>query len=165
MARGIKLKKSEQNNLSDDPTPDGKGELAQKVVDSFEESPEARRELIEVVQTEAMFAGPLPPPQILSGYEQIMPGAAERIFKMAEANNSANIGFAEKSMRHEFVYKVAGLFCGIIALIGLVAGATYCASIGANKVAYAMLGVGIVGTVSVFVNSWTGRTSKTEKDS
>jgi uncharacterized membrane protein len=30
------------------------------------------------------WQGPLPPPEILQGYEDAFPGAAERIFKMAE---------------------------------------------------------------------------------
>jgi uncharacterized membrane protein len=30
------------------------------------------------------FSGPLPPPELLEGYERILPGAADRILKMAE---------------------------------------------------------------------------------
>jgi uncharacterized membrane protein len=84
---------------------------------------------MEVVQTESsmMCAGPLPPPGILAGYEDALPGAADRIVSMAEANNAANIAMA---------------------------GAVYCASIGQTKVTYALLGVGALGTISVFVNAW-----------
>lgn len=32
----------------------------------------------------ASFSGPLPPPNILEGYEKILPGAADRIITMAE---------------------------------------------------------------------------------
>jgi hypothetical protein len=34
------------------------------------------------------FSGPLPPPAVLQAYDEILEGAAERIFKMAEAQAS-----------------------------------------------------------------------------
>ena len=34
----------------------------------------------------ASFSGPIPPPTVLEGYERIIPGAAERILAMAEAD-------------------------------------------------------------------------------
>lgn len=34
------------------------------------------------------FSGPLPPPELLAQYNQVLPGAAERIFAMAEAQQS-----------------------------------------------------------------------------
>lgn len=150
------MKKPRSKNQPDRRKTDPKGELAQRVVDSLEESPEARRELMEVVQTESsmMFAGPLPPPGILSGYEDALPGAADRIISMAEANNSANIEMAKSSVTHDFVYKITGMACGFLALAGLVGGAVYCASIGKTMVTYALLGVGALGTISVFVNAW-----------
>jgi uncharacterized membrane protein len=37
---------------------------------------------VEIAQSS--FSGPLPPPDILRGYDQIVPGAAARILKMAE---------------------------------------------------------------------------------
>lgn len=47
-----------------------------------------------VVQiSQGMFSGPLPPPQALQGYEDTLPGAAERILHMAEK---------EQTHRHEF---------------------------------------------------------------
>ena len=36
------------------------------------------------VSTEQTYSGPLPPPQALKEYEEILPGAAERVFKIAE---------------------------------------------------------------------------------
>jgi uncharacterized membrane protein len=37
-----------------------------------------------LVQLQRHFAGPLPDPDMLAGYERVLPGAAERIFAMAE---------------------------------------------------------------------------------
>lgn len=35
------------------------------------------------------FEGPLPPPDILAGYEDVLPGSAERILLMAEQESAA----------------------------------------------------------------------------
>ena len=40
-----------------------------------------RRHISTSVET---FQGPIPPPNVLEAYERLVPGAAERILKMAE---------------------------------------------------------------------------------
>jgi uncharacterized membrane protein len=42
-------------------------------------------EVLEVIQAYSQFSGPLPPPSTLKGYEDILPGCADRIIAMAEA--------------------------------------------------------------------------------
>lgn len=37
-----------------------------------------------VVHQSTSFSGPLPPPEILRRFDEVVPGAAERIIKMAE---------------------------------------------------------------------------------
>jgi uncharacterized membrane protein len=39
---------------------------------------------LKIQHQEQRFEGPIPPPAVLQGYEQILPGAAERILRMAE---------------------------------------------------------------------------------
>jgi len=40
-----------------------------------------------MVAAASRFSGPLPPPQLLKGYEEICSGAANRIIKMAESQS------------------------------------------------------------------------------
>ena len=44
------------------------------------------------------FAGPLPPPQILQGYEAACPGAANRIIELAEAQSAHRRMMEEKAL-------------------------------------------------------------------
>lgn len=44
-----------------------------------------------VVHAQMEFSGPLPPPQILGQYDQVLPGAAERILQMAEKQQNHRI--------------------------------------------------------------------------
>lgn len=41
------------------------------------------KEALMVIRGE-MYSGPIPPPEALARYEEIQPGAADRIIKMAE---------------------------------------------------------------------------------
>ncbi len=43
-----------------------------------------KEQLMLVVQEATTFSGPIPPPEILKGYEEAFPGAADRIIRMAE---------------------------------------------------------------------------------
>lgn len=53
---------------------------------------EPDRRMIEAVITERRFSGPLPPPEFLFAYKEILPGSPERILSMAER---------EQQHRHE----------------------------------------------------------------
>lgn len=59
--------------------------------DSGTDSGSGANHVVQISQ--GMFSGPLPPPQALQGYEDTLPGAAERILHMAEK---------EQTHRHEF---------------------------------------------------------------
>lgn len=45
------------------------------------------KQVIHQVFREIEFSGPMPPPNILNGYEKILPGAADRILSMAETQS------------------------------------------------------------------------------
>ena len=47
------------------------------------------------------FSGPIPPPNVLAQYDDIVPGAAERILKMAENQAAARIRVEEKVVDNE----------------------------------------------------------------
>ena len=48
------------------------------------QSPPADRTALIQTEERQLFRGPLPPPEILHGYDDILPGAADRIIRMAE---------------------------------------------------------------------------------
>lgn len=107
---------------------------------------------------EHQYSGPIPPPEILSGFEQIVPGAAERILAMAEENGKhqremekAAITFASDTVKRGQTY---GLIIGIFAFITCIVAL----QLGSENTAMTIGGVTIVGLVTVFV---TGRFRKT----
>lgn len=103
------------------------------------------------------FSGPLPPPEILQQYDQVIPGAAERILAMAEKDakhqreieNSA-IQFASREVKRGQWF---GLAIGISAFITSIVAL----GLGSEQTASILGGVTVVGLVTVFV---VGRTKQ-----
>jgi uncharacterized membrane protein len=82
-----------------------------------------------LVEENALFAGPLPPPGVLKGYGEVDPQYPERIFKMAESYSAADV--KEKNteslaiilgMVFSFMTCLGGLTaCFVLALKGMTA--------------------------------------------
>ncbi|WP_323744634.1 DUF2335 domain-containing protein [Yersinia sp. Marseille-Q5920] len=76
-------------------------ELVDKIESELIEQPEVLERLLEkpsIKRQISMFQGPLPPPQMLSQYEKILPGAAERIFSLTEREQAARHGIQDKAI-------------------------------------------------------------------
>jgi len=72
----------------------------------------------------ASFSGPIPPPTVLEGYDRIIPGAAERILVMAEADAKhqqeielAALEAADREVRRGQIF---GFTIGVLALVSSV---------------------------------------------
>lgn len=70
------------------------------------------------VQTVTHFTGPIPPPEILSGYDHVVPGLANRIAVLAEgeaehrrALQRRHMRFAEAGLASSFVIAMT-VICG-----------------------------------------------------
>ena len=46
---------------------------------------------VQLRHEEVMYSGPVPPPEVIQRMERILPGAADRIFTMAEKDQDAQI--------------------------------------------------------------------------
>jgi uncharacterized membrane protein len=77
--------------------------------------PPSQREAIIHAQLE--FSGPLPPPQILGQYDEVLPGAAERILRMAEKQQDHRIGVDQSGIRRANWGLGAGYSLSVMGLI------------------------------------------------
>lgn len=78
---------------------------------------------LTVIRRES-FAGPIPPPQVLQGYENILPGSADRILTMAEGQQKHRFSLEDKAISGQVENAKRGqIFAFIVfiicALIGL----------------------------------------------
>lgn len=102
-------------------------------------------------QVKAEFSGPLPPPDALEKYEQVSPGAAERIIAMAEAEISHRHELEKSLVNNESKQTSNGQICavtlGALAIIfGAIAGI-----LGAQWTGSVIGGLVVVGLVSAFI--------------
>jgi uncharacterized membrane protein len=102
---------------------------------------------IQIAGQQEIFTGPLPHPEVLRGYLSINTGYPERIFKMAEAHNAADVRMKNKESTSIILGQVFSFFLGCIgfgtsiflAIRGLQAGAITAAIGGVAPVIIAAL--------------------------
>lgn len=108
------------------------------------------------------FSGPLPHPAILQQYDAVLPGAADRIIRMAE-NQEGHRHKLESAVVHAEIRKsYFGMVCGlIVALTGMGIGGLLL-NAGHTIGGSIFAGVPLTGLVTVFVVGATQRRKERE---
>lgn len=116
--------------------------------------PPKQQEQIAQIAIQAVtesFSGPLPHPAMLSQYEQISPGAAERIITMAESQSQHRQEMEKTVIQSDTKNSRLGLHYGLaIGLTAIICGST-CILQGHHFSGSFIGGGGIIGLVGVFV--------------
>jgi len=109
------------------------------------------------------FSGPLPHPEILRQFEQVSPGAAERIIKMAEEQSLHRRELEKKVIESDISQSKWGQRLGfVISMTGLVVSALV--AIYGNPIAGTIIGVGTIASlVGVFMYGTNSRKQEREK--
>ena len=118
-----------------------------------------------VVRSEvhSAFSGPLPPPEILKKFDEVVPGAAERIIKMAEEQSLHRRGLEQKVIDSDIARSKWGQILGfLIAIIGLIVAAIV--AVYGNAIAGGIIGVGTLASlVGVFMYGSKTRSKEREE--
>lgn len=109
-----------------------------------------QNEKLSIHQVES-FSGPLPHPNILQRFNEVVPGAAERIIKMVEDQSRHRQELEKKVVESDIRLAKWGQVLGfVIAISGLVVSAVV--SIFGNEIAGGIIGVGTLASlVGVFM--------------
>ncbi len=102
-------------------------------------------------------SGPLPPPDVLLAYESSLPGAMDRIFQMAEADQAAYLASIERQQKSDNTFRLISYFGGLFAFVLALGTATLLSFHGYTDVALAVVGSAALGAIAVFVNAWQGK--------
>ena len=130
---------------------------------------------VEIVS--AYWEGPLPPPAALGQYDDILPGSAERIMRMAEAQAEHRIEQEQHSSQQEDVRvqtertavigdsrrAYIGLIFGFILSLLIISLGAYSIIWGNPWVGVAAIGINIAGLAGVFVYGTNSRRRERER--
>ncbi len=116
-----------------------------------------QRYIMEVQRTES-FSGPLPSPEILKGYSEVIPDAPERLLRMAERQNAhdmemdqENMRLARRSMDRGFNAARRGQILGFILGIILIGCGVYLTKFGFESVGLVIFSTSLVAVIANFV--------------
>lgn len=121
----------------------------------------AARQLISVISHYQSYHGPTPPASELQGYENIIPGSANRIIKLAEEEASHRRGLEKNIVRRQFNQSSAGQWLGFVLSSILIAVGGLLTYLGHDTVGGIIFGTTIIGLATVFA---LGRWNKKEEE-
>ena len=103
----------------------------------------------------SQFSGPIPHPDIMRGYEEVLPGSADRILSLAEKEAEHRRALENKSMNADSRDSLMGIICATIISIGaLIAGSVivWNSSDAGGAIAGTLFGVsGISGVIIAMI--------------
>ncbi|MDU3583243.1 DUF2335 domain-containing protein [Clostridium sp. LQ25] len=123
---------------------------------------EERETRAQLAVTQESFSGPLPSPDILYGYDRVVPGAADRIIKMAENQMSHRFEVENNILNMHSRNTLLGIICAFVIGTIVCIGGVYCVLNDKQVSGVLFGGVGLAAVVTSFLK-WTN--PKIEGDS
>lgn len=111
---------------------------------------EVKAQLIRIA-TKLSFQGPLPPPETLQRYNQIVPGAASRIISMAESQHGHRQHLEKRVVESNTDNQRLGLIFGFIIAMTAIVGGIYLAATGKSAAGLTAIVAALAALVGVFV--------------
>jgi uncharacterized membrane protein len=119
--------------------------------------PAIARKITQIAVSE-QFSGPMPHPRHLKEYDEILPGAAERILHMAERNLEHNASMDRQVVSAEVADRKLGMLLGAGIFALLILGAFAALFVSSNPVVPGLfLGTAAIGGVVAFIRGRNGK--------
>ena len=100
---------------------------------------------------EASYSGPVPPPAILRGYEDLVPGAAARLLAQAERQTDHRIRLERTVVESGAHRSWAGLWCGFALAMTTIIGGCILVGLGHDGAGATIATGGVAALAGVFV--------------
>lgn len=133
-----------------------KSKKQRKPVQNAKPTPRVVPEEVAIARSEVAVAsyrhkGPIPDPMTLEGYERIVPGAADRIIKMAEEQAAHRKNIETIAVKSRARDSLIGIISGLVIAIFTLCAGTFIIYLGKVWSGTILGSAGLVGLVSVFV--------------
>ena len=113
----------------------------------------------QTIIAQRTYSGPLPPPEDLAAYKELIPDAPARLLAMAERQQQHRIEMENEIVRKDYQQVRRGQWLGVFIALVFIGGAIYLAMNDHDWVAGTMIGVTLVGVVSLLIK---GKKSESE---
>lgn len=129
---------------------------------------EAQAHSVEVAEyisaTATRFSGPIPPPAILRGYEDVFSGAAKRIVAMAEAQATHRQNLESRNIVADIWRSYLGIGSAFLLCLSALGGGTFLVYNGHDTAGVMIATSGVIGLASTFIyGTITRRNERKEK--
>jgi uncharacterized membrane protein len=104
-----------------------------------------------MVRVAAEFSGPLPPPEYLAKYEQVLAGSANRIIRMAEQQSSHRQHLEKIAIESNADIQKWGLACAFIIAMTAIVGGIWLSFRGMSGAGLTSIITALAALVGVFV--------------
>ncbi len=97
------------------------------------------------------FSGPIPPPEIMQGYESVLPGSANRILTMAENQSAHRMEMEQSIVKRSLNQKTFGLIMASVLAVAILGMVVYFAILGLVWLAGVLATTSLLGVLVVLV--------------
>lgn len=111
---------------------------------------------------EEKFKGPLPPPQIMAGYQEILPDAPDRIMKIFESQSAHRQEIENKVINSKIADSKRGMIFGFVLALILIIGSFILLWTGKKIEGFSILLGTATGLIATFV--YATRSNKKERE-
>lgn len=139
---------------------------AESVLESLELLPPEERSTVvsRITLLQESFSGPMPHPDILKGYEDILPGSAERILQMAENEQKHRHKQEDRICKGSVEQVKRGQWIALFVVILLTAVATAITLLGQPTVGGIIFGSTIAAVAAIFIISKNRDKNKSKEE-
>ncbi|GMT42189.1 MAG: hypothetical protein IEMM0002_0600 [bacterium] len=106
---------------------------------------------ITTTHVKKSFSGPLPPPEAFARYNDILPGAADRILSMSESQSKHRHYLEKMVVWHNEIKSYLGMLCGTIITLTAIVGGIYLIINGYSSQGLASIITSLAGLVGIFI--------------
>jgi uncharacterized membrane protein len=117
----------------------------------------------EIYQEEVTWQGPIPPPEILSRMNDVVPGAAERILRQAEKEQDHRHLMQRRSQTFPLYDQIVARVSALLFAFGCLGVIWYAVSVGANIPAGVLSAAMLVAGINAFLRYRSRAPSKSRK--
>ncbi|GEK07503.1 DUF2335 domain-containing protein [Schleiferilactobacillus harbinensis] len=113
---------------------------------------EQQREIMLLMRSVASrYEGPIPPASELKKYEEALPGAADRIIKMAERQQEHRMSLQSKQLDYSYTDSHLGIVLGFIIAVLVIGAGTYIAVTTSTGIGVSVIFGSLVALVGTFI--------------